>query len=68
MIYTLKTSYYSCHCGGTFYVDLRAQSYGIYPCIYNYICDKCGARKSMTCKEEVESLVKIQNKVELTHR
>lgn len=57
-------NYYTCFdCGrGTFYVDLSAPIYGIYPCTYWYVCDNCGRRKTMACKEEAEMCVRQENK------
>lgn len=63
MIYKLKNSYYDCGCGGRFYVDLMAKIYNIAPALYNYICDKCGRRKTMACEQEVRDLAKVKNKL-----
>lgn len=49
-------------CGGTFYVDFGRESYGIAPCVYKYLCDKCGAEKWMPCIEEVRELASYQTK------
>lgn len=56
--YRLKNSYYSCFCGGTFFVDLLAKIYGIAPCLYTFVCDRCGKRKVMACEKEVRELSK----------
>ena len=61
--YKLENSYYACGCGGTFYVDLSAQVYNISPAIYNYICDRCGKRKTMACEAEVRELAKVGEKL-----
>lgn len=62
--YTIR-SYYACYCGGTFYVDLRAESRGIYPCVYSYLCNRCGAHKSMPAKEEIEFVAKLESAQQL---
>lgn len=59
-------NYYTCACGGTFYVDLKTQSYGIYPCVYNYVCDECERRKSMPCLSEVQGIAKASSEFEMS--
>lgn len=53
MIYNLKDTYYDCRCGGKFYVDLSAQTYGVSPTKYHYECDQCKTRKVMPNKDEM---------------
>jgi hypothetical protein len=59
-IFKMK-SYYACpnnNCIGEMSVDLKTQSYGIAPCLYNYVCNVCGHRKTMACQDELKELVK----------
>jgi len=64
--YKLKDTYYDCKCGGTFYVDLNARSYGISPCIYSFVCDKCNQRKFMPNKDEMRLMTDIKYQVRKT--
>ncbi len=61
--YRLQNNYYSCFCGGTFWVDLAAQIYGVAPALYTFVCDPCGKRKRMACEAEVKefTLEAIEN-------
>lgn len=55
--YRIESTYYKCRCGGTFQIDLKAQSLRIDPVFYTYVCDGCGWVKRMFCEEEMKASV-----------
>lgn len=60
--YVLKTfDYYSCECTGRFFVDIQKDSRDIFPCVYRYLCDKCGKEKFMPCEAEVKACSMVSN-------
>lgn len=53
-------SRYDCPCGGTFAVDLSTKIYGISPPRYNFVCDRCGARKTMSNDMEERVMLAVK--------